>query len=255
VLAYFFNRVAMKVVLTALGFFFAFTGHAQFDGSGPQPLPSISIKATTSGTLISMLDKDGKPFSAYNLDVQGSPFFLDKWVTVNLQLANGKVFRGVRARLNIMDNLLHFIGGKVGGVEMYIEAAKIGRIDILDSLKKDSVLLSVVRLTSTQNGIDESYFYEVVSERKIFLLKRLQKKIREYKNDYSNEKTRAYEQYELYYVFAANQLSELKRKESWWQPLMQDKWPQVKAYAAESNGGFKSFAEIAKMVKYYNSLF
>jgi hypothetical protein len=239
----------MKFLLTSIAFLLAAHISAQSFNSHS----SITSKSSSTGFLIMLIDKDGKPFTYGNSDVEGNPFFNENWGRANLRVANGNIYKDVKARLNTYDNYLHFMSDK--GTEMYLEAGEVSRVEMIDSLKKDSVLVSFVKFTIPENGKEVSYFYKVLSEGKIMLLERQRKKIKENKSLYSGEIKRFYEQYEDYYVFAANTLSPLKRKESFWQPLMEAKWADVQAYAGKNDIGFKSLNDIAKIVAYYNSLF
>jgi hypothetical protein len=249
VLAHFFKRMAMKFLLTSIAVLIAVHLSAQSVNTRSM----ISTKSSSTGVILTLTDKDGKPFSFGNSDVEGNPFLSESWNRVNLRLTNGSIYKGVKARLNIYNNYLHFMNDK--GTEMYLEAGELSRVELLDSLKNDSVLLSYVRLTVTEGGKDVAYFYKVLSEGRIMLLERQRKKIKENKALYSGEIKRFYEQYEDHYVFAANALTPLKRKESFLQSLMEDKWPEVQAYAGKSDIGFKSLGDITKIVTYYNSLF
>jgi hypothetical protein len=238
----------MKIFLTPIAILFA----AQLFAQSANSRSSISAKSSSTGIILTLTDKDGKPFAFGSSDVEGNPFLSENWGRVNLRLANGSVYKNVKARLNIYDNYLHFMNAK--GTEMYLEAGELSRVEMLDSLKSDSVLLSFVRMTSTENGKEVPYFYKVLSEGKIMLLERLRKKIKENKYLYSGEIKRFYEQYEDYYVFASNELSVVKRKESFWQPLMTDKWAAVQDYTGKNNVGFKSIGDIQKAVAFYNSI-
>jgi hypothetical protein len=213
----------------------------------------ISAKSSSTGVILTLTDKDGKPFDFGSSDLEGNPFLNEQWTRANLRLTNGRVYKGVKARLNIYNNYLHFMNDK--GKEMYLEANDISRVEMLDSLKTDSVVRSFVKLTASENGKDASCFYEVRSEGKIMLLQRLRKKIKENKSLYSGEIKRFYEQYEDYYVFAGNELSPVKRKASFWETLMQDKWSLVESFANKNDLGFKSLEDLDKIVDYYNTLF
>jgi hypothetical protein len=248
VLAYFFKKKTMKLFLLPIAV--VLTGQALAQSVNSHS--SITSKSSSTGFMVMMIDKDGKPFTYGNSDVEGNPFYNENWGRVNLKLTNGSIHKDVSARLNTYNNYLHFMGGK--NVEMYFEAGEVSRVELLDSLTKDSVLLSFVRLTTTENGKDAAYFYKVLAEGNIMLLERHRKKRKENKADYSGEIKRFYEQYEDYYVFAGNQLAPAKRKESFWAELMKDKWTAVQAHAEKNKLGFKSFDDLQKIVAFYNTL-
>jgi hypothetical protein len=246
---FFFKRVFMKILLAPIALLLA----GQVCAQSADTRSMISTKSSSTGVILTLTDKDGKPFAFGSSDVEGNPFFSENWSRVNLRLTNGSVYKNIKARLNIYDNYLHFMNSK--GAEMYLEAGEITRVELLDSVKTDSVRLSFVRMTVTEGVKEVPYFYKVLADGKVMLLERLRKRIKENKYLYSGEIKRFYEQYEDYYVFANNELMFLKRKESFWQPIMTDKWTAVQDYTGRNDIGFKSLDNIEKIVKYYNALF
>lgn len=214
---------------------------------------NVNIKTSGYTVMVNITDKDGKPFMP-DMEVQGSPFFKDgNWHQVNLATSNGKAYTNIKARVNLHQGSLHFVNGK--GVEMYLEPSEISRIEILDSANPQQVQYTFIKLTNTNKaGVVAHQLYQVMAEGKVKLLRLLQKKVQVYTHEYSKEVTRTYEEYESYYVFASNELVAIKRKESFWETLLQDQWKAVQTYASSNNLGFKSYDDIAKLVTYYNSL-
>jgi hypothetical protein len=214
---------------------------------------NVNVKTSGYNVMVNITDKDGKPFVP-DMEVQGTPFFKDdNWQQVNLATANGKAFANIKAKVNLHQATLHFINGK--GVEMYLEASEISRIEILDSANPKQINYTFIKLTNTNKaGMVEHNLYQVLAEGKVKLLKLLRKKVQVYTQEYSKEITRTFEEYESYHVFANNELQTVKRKESFWETLLQDQWKAVQAYAGSNNLGFKSYDDIAKLVTYYNTL-
>jgi hypothetical protein len=213
---------------------------------------NVNVKTSGYNVMVNITDKDGKPFVP-DMDVQGTPFFKDDWSHVNLATSSGKTFANIKARINLHQGTLHFINGK--GVEMYLEASEISRIEVLDSLNPGQAQFTFIKLISTNKaGQQEHNIYQVLAEGKINLLKLLRKKVQVLTQEYSKETSRTYEESESYHVFAANELQPVKRKESFWETLLQGHWQAVQTYASSNKLGFKSYADIAKLVTYYNGL-
>lgn len=214
---------------------------------------NVNVKTSGYNVMVNITDKDGKPFVP-DMEVQGTPFFKDdNWHPVNLATSDGKAFANIKARVNLYQATLHFVNGK--GVEMYLEASKISRIEILDSANPKHILHTFIKLTNTNKAGQVAHqLYQVLAEGKVRLLKLLRKKVQVYTQEYSKEITRTFEEVESYYVFANNELVAIKRKESFWETLLQDQWKAVQAYAGSNNLGFKSYEDITKLVTYYNSL-
>jgi hypothetical protein len=211
----------------------------------------LNVKTSGYNVMINVVDKDGKPF-APEFDVQGHPFFEEQWSLANLALANGKTYSRIRARVNIHQGTLHFLNP--GGAEMYLDASELSRIELLDSLSNTVKHTFIKMATPNKTGGKDHQLYQVLAEGKITVLKWLHKTIQNYTHEFSKEVTRSFEQKDSYQVFAQNQLQPLKRKESFWEPLMQDKWKAVDGFASTNNLGFKEIADIVKLVTHYNGL-
>jgi hypothetical protein len=98
----------------------------------------ISNQLTNNGNFVSVVDVDGKPFKIYEPDVVGHVFLTDTWQAGNIQLSNGAFAKNIMIKLNLYNNYLHFLNDK--GLEMYKEADEIKKIEIMDLIKKDSVV-------------------------------------------------------------------------------------------------------------------
>lgn len=214
---------------------------------------NVNVKTSGYNVMVNITDKDGKPFVP-DMEVQGTPFFKnDEWQHVNLATSNGKAFTNIKARINLHQATLHFMNAQ--GVEMYLEASEISRIEIVDSANPKQILHTFIKLTNTNKAGQVTHqLYQVLAEGKVKLLCLLQKKIQVYTQEYSKEVSRTFEEYGNYYVFAKNELTAVKRKESFWEPILQDQWKAVQTYATGNNLGFKLYDDIAKLITYYNSL-
>jgi hypothetical protein len=212
---------------------------------------NLNIKKSGYNTMVNVVDNAGKPFEP-DMSVQGSPFLTEDWRKANLALANGSTYGDVKVRLNLHQSTLHFLNAK--GVEMYLEASEISRVELLDSSGKLVQQVFVKMTQPLKNGAQEHQLYQVLAEGKINLLKQMRKKVQVYIHEYSKEITRSFEQYESYFVFGKNELQALKRKASFWEPLMQDNWKAVSAFANANGLDFKSVEDITKLVAHYNGL-
>ncbi len=214
--------------------------YAQFLADAARPLPRTFARPLP-------LTTDGKQIASQNPDIAGSPFFTDNWSNTNLQLANGDVFNVPSAKLDLMNHTLHYIDSR--GEQMYLEAKELKRVEFT----ADSVLYSFMVQTTARGGKDVSAFYKVLSEGKLTLLAQLNKKLEEDRNGYTQEVKKEIVTKETAYVLYNAVLTPVKFRESFWQAMMADKWADTQAYAGRTDLGFKSLADVQKIVAYYNS--
>jgi hypothetical protein len=231
----------MKLILILSLFLAGNTAYAQFLADAARPLPRTYGRALP-------LTSDGKQITSQNSDIAGIPFFTENWCNTNLQLANGDVFNTAKAKLDVMNNNLHYIDSH--GAEMYVEAKELKRVEFITA---DSVLHSFVVHAVVKGGKEVFAFYEALSEGKITLLKQVKKQLEENKNGFTQEVTKEIVTKETAYVFFNAVLTPVKSRESFWQAMMEDKWPGIQAYAGQNGLGFKSLEDVQKIVAYYNA--
>lgn len=212
----------------------------------------ISTALTNNGNLVSLVDVDGKPFKLLDTEIQGHVFLTDNWQTGNIQLNNGTIAKHVRIKLNLYNNYLHFLNDKE--IEMYKEANEIKMIEIVDGYKKDSVLQVFKTYEAEKNEKKTTCFYEQLANGNISFLKLVGKKIVTSKNEFNKEITKEFVQYEDYFIYKNNDIKELKRKQSFFEEIMNDKWKAVEKFTDKNNFGFKIIADIRSIINFYNSI-
>jgi hypothetical protein len=229
----------MKLILI-VSLFLTGNTYAQFLADAARPLPRTFARTIP-------VTADGKQITSSNPDIAGTPFFTENWCNTNLQLVNGDVFNVAKAKLDVMNNNLHYIDSR--GAEMYVEAKELKRVEFT----ADSVLHSFMVHAVVKGGKEVSAFYEVLSEGKITLLKQVRKQLEENKNSYTQEVKKEIVTKEAAYVFFNAALTPVKSRESFWQAMMEDKWSGIQTYAGQTGLGFKSLEDVQKIVAYYNA--
>jgi hypothetical protein len=201
---------------------------------------------------VSIVDVNGKPFISAEADIQGHVFLTDSWQKGNIQLNNGTVARGLRIKLNLLNNYLHFLNDR--NVEMYKEANEIKMIEIVNEINNDSVMQIFKTYESQKNGKKTTAFYEQLTTGNIVLLKLTSKKIVVSKNEFTKEISKEFVQYDEYYIYKKDEIKQLKRKQSFFEELMNDKWKLIDKFIEQDNLTFKSISNIRAIINFYNSI-
>ncbi len=230
----------MKIILI-LFLLLAGNTHAQFLADAARPLPRTFARTLP-------ITGDGKQFTGQNAEIAGTPFFIENWCNTNLQLTNGDVFNVPKAKLDVMNNTLHYIDSR--GAEMFVEAKELKRVEFT----VDSVLYSFRVHAMVKGGKEVAAFYEVLAEGKITLLKQVKKQLEENKNSFTQEVKKEIVTKETGYVFFNETLTPVKFKESFWQAMMEDKWAAIQAFTGQNDLDFKSLGDVQKIVSYYNTV-
>ncbi len=211
----------------------------------------ISTKLTNNGNIVSLVDMNGKSFKSIETDIKGSVFILDDWQKGNIQLNNGAFAINISLKINSVNNYVHFKNDE--GVEMFKEASEIRMIEILQVGNAD-VVTNIYNTYETQkNGKNTTQFYEQLSNGKISLLKLIRKELKTTTNDFTKEITKEYVQYQDYYIYFKEEIIELKRKQSFFEKLMNNNWGEMEKYISDNKINFKQIDDIKKLVAYYNT--
>jgi len=220
-------------------------------------LLQISAAAQANGIVVggkwadqvSISDVNGRPFEKKYDDVNGQPFFdaNPKWATITL--ADGKVFRKVKSRINLVDQTLVFTAAN--NVEAFITAGSVREISY-DDTSAMGIVKTLFRTGYPGDNRTINTFYQVLAEGRCSLLKSIVKKISERKNELSGEVSKEIETNETYYLYRDNQLTRIKKDRSSILPLLADRKELVQQYLNSEKPNLKNDNELAKLINYYN---
>jgi hypothetical protein len=181
----------------------AFTAQSQLSTRGHivNSPTTTSPRIYKNGDLPVLQDK-------YPRFANGTPYFLEEWVSGDILLATGEKFENVKMHLDLVDNSLQYI-------------APDGRVLILSSpvksiILRDSVHSVEYRFTHSSylEGViaTEPGRYQVLVSGKATLYKHIQKTIAEPKNYSSSETEPSVNVQEDYFVFTDRTLSHQIKK-------------------------------------------
>jgi hypothetical protein len=197
--------------------------------------------------------QDGRPFINPVSDIEGTPFFTEEWEFSSITLSTGKVVTGIKTRLNLQSQELHFMDKN--NIEMAVPAGLVKDIRFLDPAGSDKKITAEFQCGFPPvDKQDEHSFYQVLSRGKIQLLLFRQKTIVMQKNDLSGEIKKEFVSYETLYLFRSGAPERIKRDREDILKALADKKDQVEAFAKANRLKYRSFDEIRQILDYYNSL-
>ncbi len=133
----------------------------------PNTNMNIGMDAKTTFNIGTMA---GQPFQVNQFDnIKGSPYFIDSFSNCYFTLSDGKTYTGIKMRLNLFSNELHFVSKD--SVELVASKGIIKRIAFRQQ-EKDSFLFTT--FGSGYPAIDNNdagTYYEELSMGKVVLLK------------------------------------------------------------------------------------
>jgi hypothetical protein len=202
--------------------------------------------------LRTLINTDGKPFVNQEFDIEGSPFYFDKWKYGSIKLISNNVYNNVSVRLNLQSHEVHFLSQ--AKTEMTVLPDLVKELFIYDTTG------SGVNIYDFQCGfpaIDQQTakdFYLVLSNGKMKLLESIKKEIRQRKDDISGEVKKDFVSYENYYVYSNNALRLVRLNKNSVLQAMNDQQPKIEDYIKANKLSYKSADDLRKIVDYYNTL-
>ena len=183
-------------------------------------------------------------------EIQGHPFFKDKWINANITDQNGYVFKNIAIKIDTYRNKVVFnrndssyeLGPMVAQVCFFPNAG--------DTTQK----------MIFKNGYDVTAFIktdkylQVLAEGKITLLKDYHKELEEY-TEYGNAtKMKRYRDVEQYYIGKEGQFTGMGQSKKNLENVLQAKWPQVDAFLKQKEFSGKDEKSWVAAITYFNSL-
>lgn len=239
------------LVLLGLTIIFFLSGFSQTTGVvSKDAFTNLKSKNEHYDAQLSISELNGRPFKNIYADVEGSPFLIENWQQVTIILSHGKKFDRIKGRLDIFNQEAHVMTTE--GVEFVI-ASGIAEMQFVDSASGKKEIFKPG--FSTGEEPPANFFYQVLSEGAIQLLKLSRKVISINRNELSGEVVKRFDAHEEYYILTQNKLSTLKRNKEFLLNLFSAKKEAVEKYVKDQRIKLKSYQDLTKLFNYYNSLY
>ena len=214
----------------------------------------ITYSEGLNGRVLRVQDINGKSLikEKYDGEIEGTPFLNNDWSDADLLLSQGKQIKKVKANLNIESN------------ELYIKDSADKVLVIQDFVVNEITFTS--RSVSNQEGmtfrngyppVDKqsvTFFYQVLADGKIQLLKKMSKTIDVKKNELSGEVSKEFVENSQYYILSNKGMENFKYQKEFIMDFLKDKQVAVDDYVKANKTNFKKIPDVQKLLTYYNGL-
>lgn len=205
-----------------------------------------------SSSSIKMFDANGKPFVNPNIDIAGSPYFIDGWKYGSVTLNDNTTYSKRQLRVNFQTQQVHYLSEN--NVEMTLQAGAVKAVVLLDSGKIPFMQYNFQSGFPKIDNQDETFLYKLICNGKIKMLESTRKKIIEDKNEFAGTVNKEFRAYEDYYIYFNTEIVRLKKSQQFFLDMMSDKSKAVEKFIEADNTNFKKTDGIKKLVDYYNSI-
>ncbi len=203
---------------------------------------------------ISITDVNGRPFENIYNNVSGTPYFDEKYKFANIKLSQGqgRTFVGVKTRIDMVTQEVHFISSNE--VEGFLFAGMVKEVTYDDTTTDGIIPYKFVTGFPAVDKQTNQNFYLVLSEGRCSFLKSIIKKVSERKNELSGEIAKDMETYEDYYLYIKGVMKRWKKDKDFILAELTDKQKEITQYILTNKVNFKNADQVTKLLKYYNSL-
>lgn len=192
-----------------------------------------------------MTDAMGQPFypqQKYNWE--GKIFFPDEYANATVTIAGGKVYRNIRAKINLLNNTLLFTDS--AGKE-FVATLPVERLEFEGPDTAKTVFIKPARDTG-------SALYQLLDSGRVSLLKKIFITYKDQSAYGSTAITRIFEQKHAYFSLRGGSLLVLDRTKPALLSLMDDRAELVRTFIEQRKLKLRREADLVRLFRYYNSL-
>ncbi|NCI45361.1 hypothetical protein [Sediminibacterium soli] len=214
-----------------------------------------SLSGTSSntrfGTQVTLSDAFGRPIITATDEGRGSAFYSNEYKYADIVLRQGRNLSGVKTRIDLLLQSVQAIGRD--GVAMTLEAGLVKELRYADTTREGVLLYQWQTGFPPVDDKTDKQFYLVLAEGKCTLLRSIQKRVNERKNELSGEITREFDTYEDYYFFQNGAMKRWKRTKEFLLELMADRQREILKYIEDNKIKPGKIEQVAKLVFFYNT--
>ena len=216
----------------------------------PTGLTNLNLDSKTTYNLGNMI---GRPFllDPYT-NIKGTAYFTDSFSNCTIKIRNGQTYGGLKMRMNLFTNQLHFRNGD--SAEMIAAKDAVERVTFLQEINKE------VKSTSFSNGYpfidnnDGLTYYEEIVSGKAMLLKLTHKVLVKEQKLTSSPLDQKFISSYTWYVFANKKIERLRKGEEFMLFMLEDQKEKINEFINKEKLKCKSAQEAEKVIIFYNSL-
>jgi hypothetical protein len=186
------------------------------------------------------------------VSTSNTPFYTEQYKYGDIIMNRGRKFQGVQLKIDLFTNSTQFVS--VNGIEIALDPGVVKEIAYADTTSEGIVFYKFRTGFPAIDGKSNQNFYIVLVDGNCSLLRSVEKKVNERKNDASGKLIREYENYEFFYLYKKGEMKRLRRDKDFLLSELSDKQPQLEKFIEDNKLNLRSIEQIGKLLNYYNTL-
>jgi hypothetical protein len=210
------------------------------------------FKNTYMYRVVEVFDFNGQSlaYKPYDNNIEGSPFLLNEFTNAKFIFFNNKEASYPNTNLNIERNEVCVMNKDK---QMLIVNSGLIHKIYFNYTDSSNIKLYKCGYPAIENQTT-NYYYEVLAEGKLELVKRNYKLIASAYDESNYLRKKEFVSYERLYIYSSGEFKEIKLKKEIIVDLTKDKSKEVDAFMIQHNLNLKKLADVILLLNYYNSL-
>jgi hypothetical protein len=206
----------------------------------------------TEGSNAFKSDVNGRPLSLINANykIDGSPYYFDQYMPAEVTTMDGKVYRDVQVKINLLEHELAFLTADGKEMVSILPVKKVRFLEMPEGAGK------VLESYGQPINAPDALVYEVVDTGRCTLLKLIEVSYHDSKESGHVNITRIFQRTESFHVlWTGEKVERLGSGKEAMAAVFKDKEAPVRSFIAMNRLKCRSAADYKKVVGFYNSLF
>lgn len=180
-----------------------------------------------------------------------SPYFNENYRFADIIMVKGRKFINVKARLDLSNQTVAFVSNDI---EAVLEPGTVREMSYRDTTENGIV---AYRFRTGYPAIDNkttNNFYIVLADGRCTMLRSVEKRVTQRKNDVTGDVFKDYETTESYFLFSKGEMKHLKKDKDFILSELSDKQEEINKFIQDNKLNPKNYEHLMKILDYYNTL-
>lgn len=183
--------------------------------------------------------------------LNNSPYFNENYRFADIIMVRGRKFINVKAKLDLFNQTVVFVSNDI---EAVLEPGTVREMSYRDTTENGIINY---RFRTGFPAIDNktgNNFYIVLADGKCTMLRSVEKRLTQRKNEISGQVFNDYETTENYFLFSKGEMKHLKKDKDFILSELADKQQEVNKFIQDNKLNLRNNDHLVKLLDYYNTL-
>ncbi len=181
-----------------------------------------------------------------------SPFYNESYKYGEILFNRGRKISNVKLRIDLFTKTAQFIS--FNEIEAILDPGTVKQVSYSDTTTDGIIFYKFKTGFPAIDGKTADNFYIVLAEGNCNLLRSVEKKVHERRNDMRGNFIRDYETFDFFYLQVKGEMKKLKKDKEFLLAELSDKKAQLELFIEQHKLNLRNIESITKLINHYNTL-